>query len=99
VPQFQDTYGWILARRGEHEEALAYLEPAAAALAEDPLVQYHLGVTRLRLGQAEAARTQLDRAVALAGPESALPQIAEARRLLAELDGAAPRTTTGETTN
>jgi cellulose synthase operon protein C len=30
-PEFQDTYGWIALRRGEVEEALAHLEPAAAA--------------------------------------------------------------------
>ena len=42
VPAFQDTYGWILARRGNVDEAIEYLEPAAAALADDPAVQYHL---------------------------------------------------------
>ena len=40
---FQDTYGWIAYRRGEYDEALEHLEPAAASLAQDPLVQYHLG--------------------------------------------------------
>ena len=42
VPAFQDTYGWILARRGNVDEAIEYLEPAAAALSDDPAVQYHL---------------------------------------------------------
>ncbi|MEM6374593.1 MAG: tetratricopeptide repeat protein [Pseudomonadota bacterium] len=42
VPQFQDTYGWIAARLGNVEEALIYLEPAAAALDTDPAVQFHL---------------------------------------------------------
>jgi cellulose synthase operon protein C len=93
VPQFQDTYGWILARRGDYEEALRYLEPAAAALPDEPVVQYHLGVVQARLGRTAAARERLERAVALAGEDSALPQVEAAQRLLDELgpaEGAAP---------
>ncbi|NOD65580.1 MULTISPECIES: tetratricopeptide repeat protein [unclassified Ruegeria] len=45
VPFFQDTYGWIAYRLGNYEEALAYLEPAAEALPDQPLVFYHLGRT------------------------------------------------------
>jgi cellulose synthase operon protein C len=89
VPQFQDTYGWILARRGEPEEALGYLEPAAAALGQDPLVQFHLGMAYHALGRAEPAREAFGRAVALAGEASPLPQIAEARARIAEIDAAA----------
>jgi cellulose synthase operon protein C len=82
VPQFADTYGWILSRRGDHEAALPYLERAAAALAGDPLVQYHLGVTQYRLGKTAAARETLERALASAGPDSTLPQMREVRSLL-----------------
>ena len=42
VPAFQDTYGWIAYRLGNHDEALRYIEPAAAALSGDVTVQYHL---------------------------------------------------------
>ena len=42
VPALQDTYGWIAYRLGNHDEALRYLEPAAAALSGDVTVQYHL---------------------------------------------------------
>lgn len=45
VPFFQDTYGWIAYRLGNYEEALTYLEPAAEALPDQPLVFYHLGRT------------------------------------------------------
>jgi cellulose synthase operon protein C len=88
VPQFADTYGWILARRGDHEAALPYLERAAAALAGDPLVQYHLGATQYRLGKTAAARETLERAVAMAGPDSTLPQMREARSLLGAIGDA-----------
>jgi predicted Zn-dependent protease len=90
VPAFQDTYGWILARRGDDAEALTYLEPAAKALPDDPLVQFHLGVVQLRLAQPDAARSSLERAVAAAGPGSSLPQIAEAERLLAGIAAGSP---------
>lgn len=55
VPQFQDTFGWITARIGNYEEALTYLEPAAAALPQEPAVHYHLAWTYARLGQTEQA--------------------------------------------
>jgi tetratricopeptide (TPR) repeat protein len=32
VAPFQDTYGWIAYRKGEYQEALEHLEPAAAVL-------------------------------------------------------------------
>lgn len=85
LPQFQDTYGWILARRGQPEEALAYLEPAAAALAADPLVQYHLAMAYLALDRREAARDAFARVMAIAGEAPPLPQIADARARLAEI--------------
>jgi tetratricopeptide (TPR) repeat protein len=68
VAPFRDTYGWIAYRRGEYDDALAHLEPAAAALPEDPLVQFHLGMTYLALERADQALEQLRRAVDLAGP-------------------------------
>lgn len=90
VPAFQDTYGWIEYRRGNLDEALAHLEPAAAGLPEDPLVQYHLGMTYLALERTEEARAQLDRALELAGP-SPLPQFDRAREALQELPPPPPQ--------
>ncbi|WP_168199327.1 tetratricopeptide repeat protein [Pseudorhodobacter turbinis] len=82
---FQDTYGWIAYRRGNTQEALEYLEPAAAALSTDPLVQYHLGMTYATLGRAEDARAALTNALDRAG-DSTLPQFETARQTLIELD-------------
>ncbi|SIT17008.1 Uncharacterized conserved protein HemY, contains two TPR repeats [Roseivivax lentus] len=55
VPQFQDTYGWITARLGNHREALDYLEPAAKALPDDPVVNYHLARTLAMAGNNKSA--------------------------------------------
>ena len=85
---FQDTYGWIAHRRGEYQEALEHLEPAAAALAEDPLVQFHLGMTYAALDRDEEALTQLRLAVDLAGPEDARSQFDTARAEIARLEAA-----------
>jgi tetratricopeptide (TPR) repeat protein len=84
VPAFQDTYGWIAYRRGDLAEAVASLEPAAAGLPEDPLVQFHLGMTYAALGRSDEAQTVLKRALELAG-DSPLPQFATAREALATL--------------
>jgi tetratricopeptide (TPR) repeat protein len=58
IPAFQDTYGWIAFRRGDLEEALQYLEPAAAGLTGDPRVQFHLATTYAALGRNADALAQ-----------------------------------------
>lgn len=87
VPAFQDTYGWIEYRRGNLEEALAYLEPAAAGLPGDALAQVHLGLTYVALNRPEDARRVLTAALGIAG-DSTLPQFETARAALAELPAA-----------
>lgn len=89
VPPLQDTYGWIAHRRGDSAEALPYLEAAAAALPEDPLVQYHLGQVYVALDRPDAALRQMQRVVELAGPADRRPQIEEARNLVVSLSGGA----------
>ncbi|TNC74799.1 tetratricopeptide repeat protein [Rubellimicrobium roseum] len=93
-PAAQDTYGWILTQRGQPAEALAYLEPAAEALAEDPVVQFHLGMTYHALGRLDDAKAHLTRAVELAG-DRPIAQAEKARATLAEIEGgvAAPAET------
>ena len=89
VPPFQDTYGWLLARRGEYAEALTYLRPAAQALNRDPLVAYHLGVAEQGAGNAEAAQEALSAALSLAeGEESLTAQMEDAEARLAALKAA-----------
>jgi len=85
VPAFQDTYGWIAFRRGNVEEARAELEKAAAALTGDASVQYHLGMVYEALGMKPEALARFDRAVAAAGPGSALPDAAKAAEAAARL--------------
>lgn len=91
APALQDTYGWILHRRGNSAEALPYLEAAAQGLPNDPLVQYHLGQAYLALDRAEEALAQLRKAIEIAGPADRRAQIEEARALVQELQTAPPQ--------
>ena len=79
IPPFQDTYGWLLFRRGEAEEALKYLEPAANALSEDPIVIYHLGKTYVALGRDEEALRAFEVALEIAGETDPRPQFVDAK--------------------
>ncbi|MGB3247225.1 MAG: tetratricopeptide repeat protein, partial [Sulfitobacter sp.] len=85
VPAFQDTYGWIAYRRDNFEEALEYLEPAAKAMTEEVLVQYHLGMTYAALGRNANAKAQLEKTLEMAG-DSPLPEFDRARETLAGLE-------------
>ena len=86
IPALQDTYGWILHRRGQSEEAVTYLQNAAKELDTDPLAQYHLAMAYLATGDTENAKIQLQRTLDVAGPVDTRPQIEDARLRLAELD-------------
>ena len=86
VAPFQDTYGWIAYRRGDFEEARDHLEPAAVALGDDPIVQYHLGMTYRALGRNADALAQLNRALELIGPDETRPQFESARAEIAEIE-------------
>ena len=84
VPAFQDTYGWIEYRRGNFAEALPDLQAAALGLPDDPLVQFHLGMTYAALNRPADAAPALSRALELAG-DSPLSQFQTARDTLANL--------------
>lgn len=83
-PPYQDTYGWIAYRRGNFEEALQYLRPAAEALPNDPVVQVHLGLVYAAVDRTESAIEQLELALQLAGDDPR-PAFEEARGVLGEL--------------
>lgn len=93
VPGYQDTFGWIAFRRGNMDEALSHLEPAARGLPGDALTQFHLGMLYDKLGRSADAARQLELALALAdraGIRDKLPQMKLAQEALARLNGSAP---------
>lgn len=85
VPPYQDTYGWIAFRRGNLSEALPALEQAAAALTDDPQVQYHLGMTYLSLNRDAEGLSQFNKALALVKEDDQRPFVRQIRAEVAKL--------------
>lgn len=93
VPGYQDTFGWIAFRRGNMDEALSHLEPAAKGLPEDVLTQFHLGMLYDKLGRSADAVRQLELTLTLAdkaGLRDKLPQMKQAQEALARLKATSP---------
>ena len=88
VPAFQDTYGWISYRRGDLDEALDYLAPAAESMPTNPLVRFHLGMTYAALGRTQEATANLTRALELGEGRNLQQQMQTARDTLATLQAA-----------
>jgi tetratricopeptide (TPR) repeat protein len=61
-PAVADTFGWVLFKRGEYQQALPILQESAAKLSDTPEVQYHLGMTAYMMGQTDLARVALQKA-------------------------------------
>jgi tetratricopeptide (TPR) repeat protein len=62
-PDYLDTYGWVLFKRGDANAAVAALQAAAARTAESPVSLYHLGMAEALAGQTDAARDSLMRSL------------------------------------
>jgi tetratricopeptide (TPR) repeat protein len=54
-----DTLGWVLYKRGEYQQALPILQESAQKAADDPVIQFHLGMTAYMMGQTDLARVAL----------------------------------------
>ena len=65
-PSIADTLGWVLVRRQDYAKALPLLVEAAEHQPSNPEVQFHLGLAQSQMGQEEAARANLQRALQLA---------------------------------
>jgi tetratricopeptide (TPR) repeat protein len=62
-PNFLDTYGWVLYKRGEAAAAVAALQSAAAKSDDAPIALYHLGMAQVLAGEPDAAKASLTRSV------------------------------------
>lgn len=63
-PAILNTRGWVKFKRGEYQESLSLLQEAVDKSPESPLLRYHLGMAQLRTGNRDAARQNLEAAVA-----------------------------------
>jgi len=80
--RISDTLGWIFYKRGDYRRAAALFAEAAARMPDEPTVAYHLGIARLKVGDAPGARTALNRALT---SRSVFPDREAAQRALASL--------------
>jgi Tfp pilus assembly protein PilF len=65
-PNYLDTYGWVLYKRGEAAQAVTVLQSARSALgttSDSPIALYHLGMAEALAGQSDAARDSLSRSL------------------------------------
>lgn len=88
IPPYQDTYGWIAFLRGDIDEAVRSLQPAAAALVDDPAVQYHLGRAYVAADRPDEARIQFQKVLDLVGPDDTRDFVQTSRSELERLNSA-----------
>jgi tetratricopeptide (TPR) repeat protein len=79
-----DTFGWVLYKRGEYQQALTVLQESAEKAADSPEIQFHLGMTAYMMGQTDIARVALQKA---ASATKDFPGKDESKRRLALLGG------------
>jgi Tfp pilus assembly protein PilF len=81
-PDFLDTYGWVLYKRGEAAAAVVALRGVVAKAPDSPMGLYHLGMAQARAGQTDGARDNLTHALKSGRP---FPGMDEARLALERL--------------
>jgi Tfp pilus assembly protein PilF len=62
-PNFLDTYGWVLYKRGEAMAAVTALQTALSQQSDSPVSLYHLGMAQALAGESDAARDSLSRSL------------------------------------
>ena len=81
-----DTFGWVLYKRGDYQQALPILQESAGKTADNPVIQFHLGMTAYMMGQTDLARAALKKAASAAKD---FPGKDDGKRRLALLEGGA----------
>jgi tetratricopeptide (TPR) repeat protein len=84
-----DTFGWVLYKRGDYQQALPILQQCAAKTADNPEIQFHLGMTAYMMGRTDLARAALQKAASAAKD---FPDRDESKRRLAQLQGSGGQT-------
>src|SRR4030095_3431761 len=78
-----DTLGWVLYKRGDYQQALTILQQSAEKAADNPEIQFHLGMTAYMMGQTDLAKVALKKA---ASAPKDFPGKDESKRRLALLE-------------
>jgi tetratricopeptide (TPR) repeat protein len=78
-----DTLGWVLYKRGDYQQALTILQESAEKAADNPEIQFHLGMTAYMMGQTDVAKAAFRKAAA---SDKDFRGKDESKRRLASLD-------------
>jgi len=78
-----DTIGWIYYQRKDYGNAVTNLKNASNANPNNPTISYHLGVTYNEIGDSQAAKTALQKALKISAD---FREADKARKLLKQLD-------------
>jgi tetratricopeptide (TPR) repeat protein len=81
--QITDTLGWIYYKKKVYAQAVSLLKESAAAMANNPVARYHLGMAYYKNGNKDLARAELQQALKL---DSDFRGSREAREVLAVLE-------------
>ena len=81
-PHIADTLGWIYYKKHSYRLATNLLKEAVEKLANEPLIQYHYGMSQYRNGDARGAKKSLEMALKL---NQHFPGSEEAKNTLAGL--------------
>jgi tetratricopeptide (TPR) repeat protein len=81
-----DTFGWVLYKRGDYQQALPILQESAQKAADHPEIQFHLGMTAYMMGQTDLAKAAFKKA---ASATEDFPGKDESKRRLALLESGA----------
>jgi tetratricopeptide (TPR) repeat protein len=82
-PAIADTFGWVLYKRGDYQQALSLLQDSAEKAPDNPEIQFHLGMTAYMMGQTDVARAAFKKA---ANAVKDFPSKDESKRRLAMLE-------------
>ena len=63
LPDFIDTLGWVLYKRGSVDEAITYLEKAMKIAPDAGVINYHLGMAYVNKNMSSLAQKYLTKAV------------------------------------
>ena len=80
-PQILDTYGWILAEKGDYAKAIALLQQSIKLMPADSEIHFHLASALLKSGDKVQARKELEQLV----KGKVFPSMPAAQKMLRQL--------------
>lgn len=81
-PEVVDTYGWIMLRKGNHEQAVALLSKAMGGAPDNPDIRYHFASALVKAGDNLGALRELE---TILDGDSIFPSRVDAEALLQTL--------------